>query len=207
MGYPDSFDSQTTKINGEMLSSAAQQDLDELENKGYEVHLGLTPEIADDIAKMALEPSIKEYCPRDCAERFKDRDSTKAWLSKKRATFLLLKKSDGGDLRLIGYGWAGAATSKEVPEGETTFAIRIGEVGQGQGLATPFARLIVEATKVLFEAKDMWLETWQSNGGAVHIYHKIGFEDVAQLDDQRISTSGDKIADKRLFMKLPQIPA
>ena len=203
MNYPDDFVDYTKPLPVENLNETALKDIDTLTANSYEIHIGITPDFADDIAAMSLEPAIKEYCPKDCADRFKDREATKLWLSKKRAAFLLLKKADTGELSLAGYGWSGASSSRYVPQGKTTFAIRIGQAGQGQGLATPFARLIVFGSAVLFGAGDFWLETWQSNAGAVHVYHKIGFEDVDQQTDQRITSAGGRVPDVRLYMSLP----
>ncbi|MEK7059410.1 MAG: GNAT family N-acetyltransferase [Patescibacteria group bacterium] len=194
MSRPLSFDN---------LGEAGQQAFQKLADRGYEVRVGLTSELADQIEAMAREPSIREFCPNDCGGRFADRASTELWLSKRRATFLLVNKSDSDDLRLVGYGWVGLGSNDHIRGGETTFAIRIGEAGQGQGLATPFAQLIVSAAAAIYGAKNMWLETWQSNGGAVHVYHKIGFEDVAEEPAERADSTGQKIPDTRLYMSLP----
>ncbi len=116
--------------------------------------------------------------------------------------FLLLKRENSG-LRLAGYGWAGAALSPEVPAGHTTFAIRIGQAAQGQGLATPFSRLIVAGTAALYASRDFWLETWGSNAGAVHVYHKIGFQTVAEKPSGRPTVAGGTVPDNRIYMSLP----
>lgn len=203
--FPDSFQINTQLISDDYLTDAADiQLIEELANQGYEVHTGLNTKFGDAIVEMALEPAIKEYCPNDSGSRFSDRHATENWLQKGRAVFLLLKHDyTDDDLHMVGYGWAGAAKSPHVPEGETTFAIRIGEAGQGRGLATPFAKLIVNASAILYDARNMWLETWKSNGGAVHVYHKIGFEDVTEVPAQRTTANGEKVPDTRIFMSLP----
>lgn len=174
---------------------------DELAAKRYEVHLGLTRAYAEAIIAMALEPAIREYCPNDSASRFANLAATEQWLSKGRAVFLLLKRTDDG-LQLAGYGWVGDGTSSHVPGGQTTFAIRIGEAGQGQGLATPYMRAILTAAVTIYGAQKLWLETWQSNGAAVHVYHKLGFVDVDQEPGERPTASGGTVADTRLYMQL-----
>lgn len=194
MNYPTQFENKA-----KVLEASAGGSIDELKSRGYEVQYGLTMDMADEIMKMTQEPAIREYCPKDSSERFKDQIATKSWLQKGRATFLLLNNSS----ELVGYGWAGSGTSSHVPGGETTFAIRIGEKGQGQGLATPFSKAIVFGSAELFDSKDFWLETWQSNGGAVHVYHKVGFEDVDQQLDQRPTSYGGTVSDTRLYMSLP----
>lgn len=202
MDYPNKFD-ETTRSLPDGLGQAAAEAARQLAGRGYEVRIGLTPEFAREISAMSKEPSIREYCHRDSGERFADLESAERWLAKGRAVFLLLKRSDGGQLDLAGYGWSGAGTSRHVPEGEITFALRVGESGQGQGLATPFSQLILSASAVLYDAKNIWLETWASNGGAVHIYHKLGFTDVAEAPDRRPLPDGGTIADTRIYMSLP----
>lgn len=199
--FPDKF-AEATRLLPDGLGPAGAEAAQQLADRGYEVQLGLTPESAREISTMALEPSICEYCPRDSGERFTDLESAGRWLSKGRAIFLLLKRSDSGQLKLAGYGWSGAGSSPHVPDGQITFALRIGETGQGQGLATPFSQLILFASAVLYGAKNIWLETWASNGGAVHVYHKIGFTDVAEAPDQRLLPDGGTTADTRIYMSL-----
>lgn len=197
--FPDQFDQDTPPLPKE-LGPAGAEAVQKLAERGYEVRFGLTPEIADSIAVMARQPGIREYCPKDCSQRFKDRAAMEHWLQKGRAMFVLIKKEGSC---LAGYGWAGPGSSQHVPGGENTFAVRIGEAGQGQGLAAPFSWLIIAATNVLFGAKDFWLETWASNGGAVHIYHKIGFETVNEQADERPTKDDQTIADTRVYMTLP----
>ncbi len=201
--FPITFSDTTMPLTEAMFGDAGADLVRQLSAKGYEVHTGLTPKFADDIAKMCLQPSIKEYCPNDAGRRFANRAATEHWLGKGRCAFLLLKRETGNNLSLAGYGWAGLETNSHIPGGESTFALRIGEDDQGQGLATPFARLIVAGTAKLFGSKNMWLETWASDGAAVHIYHKLGFEDVDQEPGERPTASGETVTDTRLYMSLP----
>ncbi|HUY85031.1 MAG TPA: hypothetical protein VMU97_00785 [Candidatus Dormibacteraeota bacterium] len=200
MDFPDKFDESTRPLPAE-LGQAGTEAVQKLAERGYEIQVGLTPALADQILTMSQEPSIREYCPKDCSQRFADRTSAERWLEKKRAVFVLLKK-EGDGLSLAGYGWAGPASSSHVPGGVNTFAVRIGEVGQGQGLAAPFSWLIIAGSAVLYGARDFWLETWASNGGAVHIYHKIGFETVDEQVDDRLTRDSQKISDTRVYMSL-----
>jgi len=199
MEFPDRFDAAAQALPA-ALGQAADAAAQKLSERGYEVRFGLTAELADQIAAMAREPSIREFCPKDCGQRFADRAATEDWLKKGRAVFVMVDKQDGS---LAGYGWAGPGSSSHAPGGHNTFAIRIGEAGQGKGLAAPFSWLIIAATAVMFGAKDFWLETWASNGGAVHIYHKIGFVTVDEQADSRPTTKQtEAIADTRVYMTL-----
>jgi ribosomal protein S18 acetylase RimI-like enzyme len=201
--FPNNFSETTESLPLDEIGDKGREFAEQLAAKGYEVRHGLTTAFADAITAMANEPAIREYCPKDCTQRFANREVIQSWLSKKRATFLLLKNNDQGEQDLVGYGWVGTESSDLIPTGQTTFAIRIGEAGQGQGLATPFAWLIVAGAAAIYGARDVWLETWQSNGGAVHVYHKIGFQDVAQVEDDRPTISGQSVKDTRLYMALP----
>ena len=200
--FPDSFSEDTQQISAERLDETGAQAVQALAEKGYEVHAGLTSERAEAIMSMALEPAIREYCPNDCGGRFASIEATKQWLAKHRGTFLLLKRTEDG-LQLAGYGWVGLSESSHVPGGETTFSLRVGEIGQGQGLAAPFTQVILAGSAVLYGAKNIWLETWASNGGAVHVYHKVGFVDVDEEMTERPTTNGGAVPDTRLYMSFP----
>lgn len=198
--FPEHYDQELQPLPLQQMSESSQQAVQTLESKGYIVKAGLTPYYADAINKLSQEPSIKEYCPKDLSERFTTRQTTEQWLSKKRATYLLLHKSDDGSLDLAGYGWVGTKQSPLVPGGEVTFSVRVSEKHQGKGLAAPFSESMLAAAKATYGASNLWLETWASNGGAVHIYHKLGFNDVAEKPDERPSLVGHKVADTRIYM-------
>jgi len=201
--FPTGFADSPRPLTADVLGDREAEAVRNLSAKGFVVHVGLTPEFAGQILTMAHEPSIHEYCPKDSGERFTDQAAAERWLAKERAVFLLLKQADGGDLNLVGYGWAGPGSSSHVPDGHTTFAVRVGQAGQGQGLATPFSWLIVAASAAQYDARDFWLETWASNGAAVHIYHKMGFETVNEAPGHRPTAAGGTIADTRIYMDLP----
>jgi ribosomal protein S18 acetylase RimI-like enzyme len=178
-----------------------QIDAAELATQGYEVWAGLSPEYVAQIIHIAQEPSIREYCPNDAAFRFTDSPAAGRWLAKGRGAFLLIKQGDNTTM-LAGYGWSGPETNEQVSSGETTFALRISERCQGQGLATPFAAVIIAASVDLYGARNFWLETWQSNAAAVHVYHKLGFTDVDATPSQRPTADGTLVSDTRLYMTL-----
>jgi ribosomal protein S18 acetylase RimI-like enzyme len=201
INLPTAFDKNTTPLDAAALGETCQLAIAKLAEQNYEVQLGLTAEYAEQILAMASQASIKDYAPRDSSERFKDLSSTENWLSKGRAVFLLLRKTESETV-LAGYGWTGPGSSIYVPGGENTFAIRISEADQGKGLATPFSRLLVFASHDLYGLSNLWLETWASNGGAVHVYQKIGFNIVKEVASQRLTLDGGEVTDTRLYMTL-----
>lgn len=202
MDTPTQLSESLNKFNAISLSEAGKAYYQRVKDAGFDIYYGLNEDAAKQIITLALEPAIKEFCPNDSGKRFKDLDALQEWLLKGRIVVLLTKKENDA-IKIVGYGWVGAASSPYVKEGKATFAIRIGEGGQGQGLGTPFAELIVEVAANVFNVNDIWLETWQSNAGAVHIYHKIGFVDVASEPGKRKSANGSEVDDVRLFMSLP----
>ncbi len=200
-GLPMSLASDSQKLSFKGVGPNGQADAEKLESAGFEIRRGLTPEFADEVLKMSQEPAIKEYCPKDSAERFNNRDVAAKWMTKGRAFYILLKKN-GANLGLVGYGWAGPGLNKHVAGGKVTFAVRIGQAGQGQGLAAPFSWLIIADSASEYGLRNFWLETWASNGAAVHIYHKLGFEDTDQVPSERQRPDGTTAQDIRIYMNL-----
>src|SRR5262249_45981907 len=150
------------------------------------IAVGLSRDMLPAIQTMAQQEHIADYCHRDMTEdRFATEDTTGHWLSRGRAFFVLAKKNENGELHPVGYGWSGPGKSSEVPEGETTWAVRLGNEAVGQKLSEPFSRIIVDATSSRFGADNIWLETWQSNAAGVHTYGKLGFELVGSKPDKR----------------------
>jgi ribosomal protein S18 acetylase RimI-like enzyme len=198
--FPTQFSDQRQPLLASDLSPIGQQALKSLADKGYVIQTGMTRDDLQAIQLMADQPAIQAYCLRDCTERFVDEASTTAWLAKGRCAFILVHAETG---QIAGYGWSGHEPSSNVPGGETTYALRIGQDHQGQGLALPYSQVIIEATKALFGAQHFWLEAWASNGAGVHTYHKLGFQDVMQTDSPRPLTGGDSTPDARIWMTLP----
>ncbi len=91
LAFPDTFDTTTRPLTAEGLGPADAAALKQLAEKDYEIHVGLTPEYADAIIKMALEPDIREYCPKDCAERFADRAAHRALAGQKAGRVSAIK--------------------------------------------------------------------------------------------------------------------
>lgn len=200
--FPKTFALNLEHLPYDLMSSEGQKAIDDLQQKGFVVRHGITLEFANIVRDVASEPSIKEYCPNDSSSRFSSTEKTEEWLSKGRATFLLLKGETQEQQRLAGYGWVGSKHVEEIKEGDTTFSLRISERYQGQGLASMFSQSILDATNALYGNSKMWLETWKSNGGAVHIYHKLGFHDVTEKVDTRPTASGKMVQDTRIYMLL-----
>ncbi|MCA9326913.1 GNAT family N-acetyltransferase [Candidatus Saccharibacteria bacterium] len=196
--YPTDY-SDSVLIDAQALTEAGQASVQKLAERGYEVRIGMTRDDASHIRELALEPSIIEYCPNDCGSRFKDEPSTTHWLEKGRAVYLLVETATGD---LAGYAWAGTGESPHIPGGTETFAVRISEKHQGKGLATPYSHVVIDATQRLYGAEHLWLEAWQSNAGAVHVYEKLGFTFVTSEDTERPTASGGTTPDTRMFMKL-----
>lgn len=199
--FPTNFVKKSTIVSVAGLDDAGQFALQKLHDSGYELQHGMTRQYADAIKKLATQPSICTYCIKDGTSRFCDQESTGRWLEKGRAVFLLVESHSGN---IAGYAWSGPETSPQVPEGKVTVAMRISEDYQGRGLATPYLQCVVSATKHLYEATGFWLETWQSNAGAVHVYQKVGFIPVAQETGNRTVPDGEPIVDTRLYMELQE---
>ena len=207
---PTTVTDQAINLPIESIAAKDRDMIDRLFAGGYQVQIGLTPQILQSIIAMAQEPAIKEFCPNDFGKRFANAEAAELWVTKGRAVFALLATDANGGLRLAGYGWVGRENSEAVPSGRSTFALRISQADQGKGLAAPFAWSIIAGGTLLYGLKDFWLETWGSNGGAVHNYEKIGFEAINEKLDERPTLQADVgiVYDNRIYMILPneQLP-
>jgi RimJ/RimL family protein N-acetyltransferase len=173
--------------------------LQTLAEKGFYVQLGITAEDVAALQALSHQTSILKYCPRDCTERFKDEPTVRHWLLKERLVFLLKEKSTE---RLAGIAWTGPGTSPHIPEGKLTGGLRLSETFQGLGLATPFLKVVLEHTKNEYSRERLWFECWASNAGAVHVYQKLGFTQVASELSTRPTSTGSTTPDTRLYMTL-----
>lgn len=209
MRYPDGFTREPISLDSLHLTWAGQKAIGQLHIEGFEIEAGLRRQDVADITEIAGQEAVREFCPNDLEKRFGDEPMAEAWLAKNggRGVFLLRHI---GSRALAGYGWTGAGTCQELPDCETTFAVRLSEKFAGRGLGTPFTTAIVAGSVALFEARRMGLETWASNTAAVRTYVKAGAQFVTTSDAVRPTlhpapndTDGQR-RDARLFMAFPQ---
>ncbi len=197
--FPTTLDDQPVWLDPELLTTDAKVMLQFLHDTGYGVQIGITEEDAAKLSIISLQPSIRNYCPKDHTERFKNLEATQKWLVKGRATFLLKERNTND---IAGYSWSGPGTNEHVPEGTLTGALRLNEQHQGKGLARPFLAVVLDYTTKNYPNEVVWFETWASNVGAVHIYEKLGFTIVDSSASTRKTDVGNTVEDTRLFMKL-----
>ncbi len=192
----------------EILSGANYNDskgyLKTLTERGYYVQLGMMPEDVTSVQALARQASIRRFCPNDL-KRFGeiegDPRATEKWLEKGRLAFLL---KELGSSSLAGYGWSGPGNTEHILEGDMTFAVRLSELHQGKGLATPFLGSIVDYTMEIAPDAKPWIEAWESNESGIHVDKKVGFKVVASLDDIRPNEDGTIVQDTRYFMTLDE---
>jgi len=201
--YPNQLSEKPSQLDAKILNTEDQGVYQSLTSRGLKVYAGLDENFVSQLSQLSQEEAIREYCPNDYNVRFKDLDGAKTWISKGRQAYTLVKENEQNELVVLGYGWAGLEENENAPGGKTTFALRLGVAAAGQGLATPFCRLIIAASHAQFGSLDFWLETWESNAAAVHIYSKLGFSEVNRIKGERLTTSGTTIEDTRLYMTLP----
>lgn len=209
MRYPDTFTRELVPLDPHGLSEAGQRALGQLHIEGFDVEVGLRRRDVADIAAIANQEAVREFCPNDLEKRFGDEQMAEAWLAKNggRGVFLLRHM---GERALAGYGWTGAEITPELPDCETTFALRLSEEVAGRRLGTPFTTAIVSGSMAVFGTTRTGLETWASNTRAVRTYARAGTQLVTSRDDKRPTlrpapneTEGMR-RDTRLFMVFPQ---
>ena len=197
--FPTHFSPEITWLDSSTLTDNGELSLASLQAKGYDIQLGITEKDVAELTALSFQHSIREYCPNDCTERFKDRATTETWFKKGRVAFLLKERSSGA---IAGYGWSGPGKNEHIPRGTLTGALRLSELYRGQGLATPFLAVMLDYTTNNWPEDVLWFEAWESNAGAVHIYEKFGFETVDERPDTRPTADGGIANDVRLFMQL-----
>lgn len=206
--FPTTFVAEHIPITPGLLEDEGAEAMDRLQHAGFEVVAGLRRAEVPEITAIAKQEGVREFCPRDLTKRFPDEETVEyAWLPKNggRAVFLLRRLG-----KIAGYSWTGQETCPELPECETTFAIRLHEDMAGKGLGAPYTSVTVFASMALYNARKIGLETWGSNGGAVSSYVKAGARLVRVKDDMRPTlhpaaneTDGMR-RDTRMFMQFPQ---
>lgn len=196
--FPTTLSEDVVWLEGSSLSESAKPYFESLVEKNFRVQLGITENDVMQLGTISLQPSIREYCPKDCTDRFKDIPTARRWQQKGRVTFLL-KDMNGV---IAGYGWSGPGMNEHVPGATLTGALRISEPYQGRGLATPFLAVILAYAHMSWPTSTLWFEAWQSNASAFHIYKKLGFEVVDSAPSTRPSADGNTVEDTRLFMRL-----
>jgi hypothetical protein len=212
--FPTTFAEQVQQLPADLgeRGNAARERLAE---NGFEVVAGITRLLVPQLMANAREESTLEWCPKEPnSGRFESEESTEKWLTKGDSTlnefgrgiFLLMPTVDNkfqpvekGAQLLDGHGWEGPEISPAIstedptpiiPGGTTTFALRLSEIVAGRrlGLARDFTQLIVAGSAVMYDAKDVWLETWKGNTAAVRTYEQVGFEHVFEKPDQERPT-------------------
>lgn len=199
---PNSLVDNPAELSSFDLEATAQAAVEDLDARGFKVLVGLNEAYAEQIMSLCHEDAILEYCPNDAGSRFTDLAAAKTWVAKQRAIFLLVEKDSG---KLAGYGWVGEEdNNQEVKDGKTTWAIRISQNYQGQGLATPYAKAIVFGGRSIYGLDHIWLASWASNPAAIHVYGKLGFVEAVQVSTDRKDLQGETVHDSRIYMYLPE---
>lgn len=171
-----------------------------LESRGYGIVAGLREQDVQDITRIAGQPGVREFCPKDIRQRWTNIDATRKQLNKDggRGVFRLVKLVDhldpiDGDT--VGYGWTGKSSEDErakLPRCENTFAIRLDSAVARQGLGRRFTAGIVVGSMALFNAHNIGLETWASNVGAVKSYFGAAAEFVTGQNSERVTRNLDE---------------
>jgi hypothetical protein len=200
-----------------------------LREKGFDVWVGFDEIDLPNIRRIAGQTAVRNYCWKDETDsRFGSPEAAAKWVKKGdeqlreygRAMFLLTNRYVEGEQRLAGYGWAGPEQPAP-PEGAaledaellmrdlqgrtTTFAIRISEQYMGQGLAIPFTKTILAASKILYGGHRFWLETWGSNHAGPFVYGKSGWQRklIEIPGKRRLGYDGEEVDDIRTYYTFP----
>jgi hypothetical protein len=209
--FPTGFEEAPHMLRPTDLRPVHSEHLSTLQSKDYDVVAGLDRTVVSELAEIAQQEGVREFCPNDLKRR---------WATEEMAEKQLAKDGGRGVLRLVsrktgkthGFGWTGKISEDEqsyLPMCENTFALRLHEAARGKKLGTPFSRIIVAGSMALWGARNIGLETWASNTPAVRTYLSAGAELVTTKDDVRPTLNRNNFShqnhrnDVRLYMNYP----
>ena len=64
--------------------------------------------------------------------------------------------------------------------------IMVSPLRRGQGLGESLCRLLMADAQSVLGAHTFTLRVWRDNGPAIPIYHRLGFDEVPALSDERV---------------------
>lgn len=152
-----------------------------LEDKGLQVYRGWDGTLRDQLVIASCQSHILQYTPGDAERRFTTAEAADAWYHEHdRVVYSLGQKA-----MLAGLIWYGNSPDKNL-DADYTFAIRMYEASQGQGLARSF----LEAAHSDFRQhthneRNVWLSTSADevkNAAALRLYRNAGYNTVNEAD-------------------------
>lgn len=214
--YPTSFTSELRPLQpGYGLSEPTDTLLQELQAHGFVVAVGVHESQLDNLADMASQPHIREFCPNDVG-RFGSEPRVRTWLQRGIGRVMVgiytvngqsgslteehIASLQAEDLTQVAYGWFGAEPTPHMPPGvDITTAYRVGQQGRdlarqrrtnperplSLGLSIGKAVLAVATELYGIAPERIGLETWESNQAANKLYDLLGFQQVAAEDAVR----------------------
>jgi hypothetical protein len=205
MEYPTTFSSELRPLQTLALDKIGRQAVSALATKddGYEVAVGARRVDTADLARIAFQEGVLEYCLNDSAVRVGNEEMTAGFLEGGVQFFLLRHQA-----ATVGYGWLEPQKHRLLPGWETTFAIRLDEAVAGRRLAVPFGNAIVSGWMSL-GMRNIWLGVYESNIKAWHAYEHSGALLKATLAGTRptqrpiAGPPGSKTPDIRRLMVFP----
>ncbi|HSX08088.1 MAG TPA: GNAT family N-acetyltransferase [Candidatus Saccharimonadales bacterium] len=175
---------------------AAASALARLQERGFMVCNGLTPELLGEAALIASEPHIGVPYPEDKRTFGHDTQLDTA-LQKGMAGFALLGPQSRRHTRpLVGYGWLQDKDSENFESNGVQHAVRIREKWQGQGLAADFSRAVLGTGKVLYGANQVRADFWMDDRRAAHVAQQLGFSLQACVEQERVTQKGRVMGEK-----------
>jgi hypothetical protein len=214
--YPTSFTPELRPLQpGYGLSEPTDTLLQELRAHGFVMAVGVHESQLDNLADMASQPHIREFCPNDVG-RFGSEPRVRKWQQKGTGRVMVGIYAVNGesgpldedrvaslraeDLTQVAYGWFGAEPTPHMPPGvDITTAYRVGQQGRelarkrrtnpeqllSLGLSIGKAVLAVATELYGIAPERIGLETWESNEAANKLYDLLGFQLVAAEEDVR----------------------
>jgi hypothetical protein len=183
----------------------------DLAARGFVVARGIHRPQSENLAAIAHDSKVVEYCPNDGQTRFGDEEMQGSWVRKntgRAAIGIYYVDSEDAidvddlpdisidDVMQVAHGWGGEEKNQHIPGADITTAYRVSSYGRelahnsrtGENdrfsLGYPLGVLVIEN---LIEyhgvpREVISLETWESNESAMRLYERLGFEEVPGVE-------------------------
>ncbi|HEX7964000.1 MAG TPA: hypothetical protein VF466_05445 [Candidatus Saccharimonadales bacterium] len=178
--YPTTYAEVLTPLTAEGMDPRGVAALGSLGNKGIEVVMGLTVADMKDVGRIARQPGVRWFCPKDERKRVGDEKLGRTWMEDGRLVFQGKK-----DSHTVAYGWLRPEECEELPDALETFAVRVDEALAGQGVGVDFSHAIIFGGMARAGSKKVGHETWASNIGAFKTYSKGGAQPMVAKNGWR----------------------
>jgi uncharacterized cofD-like protein len=159
--------------------------LNEVAGEELVILRGLTSALRTQLVEKSDQPHIRLWTPRDSSERFTSEGMIELRQAEGDEFYSLVRPGEPEDLG--GVMWLKRKYFESSSPFNTTFAVRLYEGYEGQGLGQPFMNGVLEDYTTLHPGPNyIWLGVKERNERAKRLYNKLGFSSNVFADPHTV---------------------